>query len=105
MGDQPDDLLLKRWLHAHEEDTSTESVYRPANFAFKPSRGRRGFEFRPDHSCAYLGIAAQDGVAEQRCTWALEKAPELRAVLSFEGGRRDVLDIVSIDKDRLVIRK
>ncbi|MGH7787511.1 MAG: hypothetical protein ACRERC_11630, partial [Candidatus Binatia bacterium] len=37
-------LLQRRWVHAHEDDTATTTVYRPADYDLPPSRGRRSFE-------------------------------------------------------------
>jgi hypothetical protein len=36
------------WLHSHEEDTGSATVYRPAGHPFPPSRGRSAVEIRPD---------------------------------------------------------
>jgi len=96
--------LLRRWLHSHEEDTATERVYRPADYAFPPSRGRTGFELKPGGEAVRVGIAARDGSAERNGTWSLEKGPE--PTLTVEaGGQSEQLRIVSVDDDRLVVRK
>jgi hypothetical protein len=39
--------LAQAWVHSHEEDTATTTVYRPAGFPFPPSRGRKGFHLQP----------------------------------------------------------
>jgi hypothetical protein len=49
--------LLVRWMHSHEEDTDATEIYRPAEYAFPPARGRIGYEFIPDGQAIYLGIA------------------------------------------------
>ena len=41
-------ILCQKWIHSHEEDTESESVYRPVAFAFPPSRGREEIDLRPD---------------------------------------------------------
>ena len=53
--------LYQHWVHSYEEDTESEMVYRPAAFAFPPSRGRTGFEFSPGGACTVIGIAPTDG--------------------------------------------
>jgi hypothetical protein len=99
-------LLVGTWLHAHEEDTGTEAVYRPADFEFPPARGRRGYEFRPDHTGAYIGIAARDGAARTSCKWRLrKKRGGVEVELTFDDGRKEVLRVASLDKKRLVLRK
>jgi hypothetical protein len=99
-------ILARTWLHAHEEDTATEAVYRPDDFDFPPARGRRGYEFRPNHTGAYIGIAARDGAARTSCKWRLRKKGKgLEIELTFDDGRKEVLRVVSLDKERLVLRK
>jgi hypothetical protein len=98
-------LLTGRWLHAHEEDTPTHSVYRPEGFSFAPARGRRGFELRPDGTCTWIGIAAEDGPATSSCTWEFAGGKEPRAIVHFGEGKTEVLRIVSVDKGKLVVNK
>src|SRR5437667_6338660 len=38
--------ILGRWMHSHEEDMQGVMAFRPKDFSFPPSRGRRGFDFR-----------------------------------------------------------
>jgi hypothetical protein len=93
------------WRHSREEDTETESVYRPDSYDFPPARGRTGYEFRADHSCDYLGISPRDGSARQQCKWQLRGGTHPEIVVTFPDGREDVLPIVSLDTERLVVRK
>ena len=97
-------LLTRRWLHSHEEDTAEETVYRPADYPFPPSRGRMGFELRPDGTLVRIGIAARDGVTAQPGHWSVSEgdSPEL-ALRS--GGSEEVLRVKAVDADRLTIRK
>lgn len=96
--------LVGTWRHSHEEDTETEAVYRPDSFDFPPSRGRTGFTFRADHSCTYIGIAARDGSTREACTWELRQGAHPRVVVKLQG-REEVLPVVSVDSERLVVRK
>ena len=40
--------LFKHWIHSQEDEDNKAniSVFRPSNFRFPPSRGRRGFEIK-----------------------------------------------------------
>lgn len=108
VGAMDEDLtqhLFERWLHSHEEDTDTESIYRPSRFRFPPSRGRTGFELKPDGSCVYIGIGASDGMAQEACTWALEENDDTIILLKFQSGERHMLRVLSVDSEQLVIRK
>jgi len=91
-------------MHSHEEDTPTERVYRPASFSFPPSRGRTGFDLQPDHTCTRIGIAARDGSTEEPCAWELKEDGEKQIILKLSSGDL-VLRLVSVDRDRLVVRK
>jgi hypothetical protein len=105
MTDDARRLLTGRWLHSHEEDTPTQSVYRPEGFSFAPARGRRGFELHADGSCTWIGIAPQDGSAESPCTWEFAGGKEPRAILHMAPGKSEVMRIASIDKGKLVVHK
>ncbi len=103
MKDVTTDLLQKRWLHSHEEDSATDTVYRPASFAFPPSRGRAGFDLKPNQSFVEIGIAPTDGPQESSGTWKLQD-DHLQLEPSSSASPR-TLQIVSADADRLVVRK
>ena len=98
-------FLCKRWLHSYEENTVDEMVFRPASFNFPPARGRTGFELRPDQSLIEIGIGPTDRVEENPGKWKLERGNQL---LFYSQSSRDptqVMQIVSVDEDRLVIKK
>ena len=98
------DLLQKRWLHSHEEDSDTEMVFRPASFKFPPSRGRAGFDLKPNSSFIEIGIAPADGPQESKGTWQLlDNKLELYKPSSSTPAR--TMQIVSADKNRLVVKK
>ncbi len=65
------DLLCRRWIHSHEEDTETEMVFRPATFPFPRSRGRISFELRPDGTLVEQGMGPTDRRTEATGRWAL----------------------------------
>ena len=96
--------LCQCWVHSYEEDTDTESVYRPASFAFPPARGRTGFELRPDKSCKRVGIAAADGSEIIDGTWEIEGGDTLRIRINWKDTSQ-VLSVASLNHDRLAIRK
>lgn len=73
--------LVGAWMHSHEEDPSDGSgleVYRPSDWPFGPSRGRRGFELRSDSTASLLQIAASDGTVPRTGQWSLEPDNILR---------------------------
>jgi hypothetical protein len=98
------EVLARRWLHSHEEDTETERVYRPASYAFPPSRGRSGFELKPDGTCVDIGIAAIDGPAESAGHWEMNADGAISIRSAETGGATHRLTIVSATPERLVVK-
>jgi hypothetical protein len=95
-------VLQKHWRHAHEEDSDAEMIFRPASYAFGPSRGRAGFDLRPDGSYAESAPGPADAPNETEGTWEL-RGDELK--LRAGDGSTRVLQIASAEPDRLVIKK
>ena len=91
-------------MHAHEEDSETEIVYRPAGWALPPSRGRSGFDLHADGSLVRIRPGAADRPEESRGRWRLEGD---RLVLEEAAGTgaTQKLVIVSATRNRLVLRR
>ncbi|HTU61098.1 MAG TPA: hypothetical protein VMF89_21740 [Polyangiales bacterium] len=101
--DQLERALVGTWRHAHEEDSSTQTVYRSASVKLPPARGRTGFELRADHTGVWIGIAARDGASESSCTWQLKAgAPPLLVLTPVRGAPR-TFAVIAIEQDRLVV--
>jgi hypothetical protein len=99
------DALSQHWVHSHEEDTNTEIVFRPATYNFPRSRGRRSFELKADGSLGEGGIAPDDRRQETQGTWKLQDSDTLVFYTQSASQPSRVMQIVSVDKDRLVIKK
>ena len=99
------ELLHQRWVHAPEEDTPTEAVYRPASHNLPRSRGRTGFELRPDGAVTIVGIGPTDIPEKMAGTWELEEGdvPTVRIRLNI--GETQQLPVLLLDSGRLVVRK
>ena len=95
-------VLMRRWLHSHEEDADAAKVYRPDDYPFPPARGRMGFELKPDGSLLEIGIGATDRPTETTGRWTL-KGTELSFSGGIAGHRR--LRIVTVTRDKLVVRE
>jgi hypothetical protein len=79
-------------------------VYRPSDYAFPRSRGRRGFEIRTDGTFIRHGIGPADGPEEVRGRWRAG-APDHIAV-EYEGRRGgEELVIVSCEPKLLRLRR
>jgi hypothetical protein len=97
--------LHQPWVHAHEEDTPTEAVYRPAGYPLPRSRGRAGFELRPDGTLRHVGVGPADVPQETAGSWVLEEGDVPRLRIRLQTGETQELPILSVEQDRLVVRK
>ena len=94
--------LAQAWLHSHEEDTATTTVYRPAKYPFPPSRGRKGFHLQPDGTLTARKPGPTDQTVTSAGTWKLEGE---QLELSPQGSGAQTLCIESVEPDRLVVQK
>lgn len=97
-------VLARTWVHAHEEDSETEIVYRPADWALPPSRGRSGFELHADGRLVRIHPGPTDRPEEVPGRWRLE-ADELVLEDTPGSGASRSLRIVSATRNRLVLRR
>ena len=96
-------LLHGRWLHAHEEDASDESVFRPASYPMPPARGRTGYEFLSDGTVVVIGPGPTDRTVKRDGTWSIDANKQL--TIRLPGHADQVLEISTLDPDRLVVKK
>jgi hypothetical protein len=98
------DQVSGRWVHAHEEDTDDEMVFRPAGTDLPPSRGRMALALRTDGTFAETGLGAADVPEEAAGTWVVEGDTITLSDGATQGVPR-VMEVVTADEQRLVIRK
>ena len=97
------ELLQRRWVHAHEEDTDDEMVFRPADHPFPPSRGRMALELRADGTYVESSPGPVDVPEAHTGAWSLED-DVLR--LSGEGeGISQEWRVAEVRPDRLIVRR
>jgi hypothetical protein len=92
--------IERNWVHSHEEDTPTEKVFRPADYAFPLSRGRDAFDLRPDGTVEESGPGPADAAEHRQGEWRVDGDLLVLRV----GDEVQTLQIVSVDDDRLVVR-
>ena len=102
MTPPPPKELLQRWLHSHEEDRGAQQTFRPASFAFPPSRGRRGFELQAGGRMIDLGIAAADGTNVRPGSWSYAGNT---LTLHVDGATPERYTVVSLAQDQLVLER
>jgi len=91
------------WLHAHEEDGPGQMVFRPSTQQLPPARGRDGYEFHPDGKLSAIGSGPTDRSTTAEGGWSLD--PHGRITIRMPGQPDQVLEVISVDKDRLVVKK
>ena len=104
MDEVASETLYQHWRHSHEEDTPTQSVFRPATYDFPRARGRFSFELKPDGTAVFHGIGPTDRPQVARGVWKRE-GYRLALYTNRVGEPDQVLEIVSISPDRLVVRR
>jgi hypothetical protein len=97
-------LLHGQWVHAHEEDSPTERVYRPAGFPLPPARGRSGLQFDKDGTFKRIGIGATDISNVQVGVWQIDrtKAGSVRVEVD---GEPQTLEIKDLEQERMTIKR
>jgi hypothetical protein len=93
-----------RWVHAQEEDTEEEMVFRPVGTDLPPARGRTAFELRADGTFAETGLGAADVPEKATGSWTLEGDTITLSEGATQGVPRQ-MEVVTADEERLVIRK
>ncbi|MCX6243649.1 MAG: hypothetical protein NTU98_02995 [Bacteroidetes bacterium] len=100
-----EELLHQTWVHSHEEDTETEMVFRPSSYRFPPSRGRKSFELKAGGSLLQTGPGPADVPQQRQGTWQLINDTELAFFFEPATEPQLVMQIVSVEKNRLVVRR
>ena len=96
-------VLCQEWIHSSEEDTETESVFRPADYDFPLTRQpRESFRLASDGISTKSKASPADCLEETQGEWKLANN-----VISFSDRRGPTHKrvIISIDARKLVFRK
>jgi len=98
--------LHGKWIHSHEEDTADQMVFRPASYAFPPSRGRVSFELGADGHLQQTGIAPDDRRGITGGSWKLEEGNRLAFYTGAgEAKPRKILVIEGVGPDKMLVKK
>jgi len=97
-------LLHGQWVHAREEDTATEQVYRPSGFPLPPSRGRSGLQFNEDGTFKRIGIGATDISNVKEGAWRIDRTNADRVQVEVDGEHQS-LEIQDLKHDRMTLRR
>jgi len=98
-----EELLHRNWLHSHEEDTPGKKVFRPDSYSLPPSRGRNGYDFHAGGSVTRLAPGPTDRRTTRQGTWSVDA--QGRVTIRIPGQSDEVLEIDTLDADRLIVKK
>src|SRR5215210_824278 len=93
--------LLGHWCHSHEEGGAGRMVLRPADYAFPPSRGRRGITLKEGGAAETQYPGPTDRTARAEGHWSLEGK---RLTIDAHGWSGSY-EIESADKDMIVLHQ
>jgi len=79
-------------------------VFRPSTFNFPRSRGRKGFDLKPDGTLIEIGIGPTDRPSGMPGMWRYEKN-KIMFHRGAESTPSRVMQIASLNADRLVITR
>jgi hypothetical protein len=97
--------LTRRWVHAHEEDSSDTLVFRPDSYKFPPSRGRRSFDLQADGALIDHRIGPDDRPRQEAGSWRLTDTNDLEFLPSEPGKRSTLMQVLEVSPDKLVIQR
>ena len=96
-----DTLLLKRWVHSHEEDKGDRIVYRTSEFAFPPARGRTGMTLASNGHAEFEGPGPVDRGVKTSGSWVLEG----NLLTISAPGWSKAFEVESVAENMLIVRR
>ena len=106
VGETLSGCLIGSWIHSWEEDTAETIVFRPADYAFAPSRGRDGYEFQSGGILVYHGFGPADEPITSVGEWGWHSGDEIHLVVNDPQGAYidETLRILSCDAETLQVK-
>lgn len=96
--------IFKHWIHSREEDMGDVRVYRPSDYQFPPSRGREGFEIKPNGQFIRYGIGSTDKPQKKMGTWKAQGENQIRVFFDAQRQTSYTMQILSCDESVLKVR-
>ena len=103
------DMITTKWWNSYEDETdpNTEKCYRPSTYEFPRSRGRKGFEFKPNGTFDYNYPGPTDAPTTDTGRWI--RLSDTRIKVKFDEPRPGIVDefiveIISINDEMLKIK-
>lgn len=104
--EQLPDEIFKHWIYSHQDKDHrpSVSVFRPSDYNFPPSRGRRGFEIRRNGQFILYEIGPDDRPVKKVGEFKVEGSNKIN--IYFEGKKESAfsLGIVSFEDNNNLLR-
>ncbi|MGB5090944.1 MAG: hypothetical protein WBN72_08385 [Nitrososphaeraceae archaeon] len=102
--DQLPPEIFKHWIESREDRdiTPNVSVYRPSDYKFPPSRGRRGFEIKKNGEFILHEIGSTDRPVRLAGNFSVEAPDKIK--VHYIGSSAFTLRIVAIEDNGNILR-
>ncbi len=97
--------LFQHWTHSYEDDTDGVRIYRPANYAFPPSRGREGFEIAKDGAYVRHAIGPDDRPQKMEGVWKMKGKNKFLISIPKMETKPFEMKIISVEKGMLKMER
>jgi hypothetical protein len=97
------DTFYQEWIHAHEESSGNQMVFRSIDHQLPPARGRIGLELRKGGDVIYTGIGPADIPEKSNGKWKLKGKDKL--ILTLDDQSSHNFKIIELRSDKLTVQK
>lgn len=99
--------IFKHWIYSHqdnEDQRPSVSVFRPSDYKFPPSRGRRGFEIRRNGQFILYEIGPDDRPVKRVGEFKVEAPNKIKVYFEDKKESAFSLGIVSLEENNNLLR-
>jgi hypothetical protein len=105
-AEQLPDAIYKHWIYSNQDKDHrpSVSVFRPSDYNFPPSRGRRGFEIRRNGEFILYEIGPDDRPVKKVGEFKVEGANKIKVYFEDKNKSAFSLGIVSLEENNSLLR-
>lgn len=98
--------MYKHWIHSNQDKDHrpSVSVFRPSDYNFPPSRGRRGFEIRRNGEFILYEIGPDDRPIKKVGEFKVESPNKIKVYFEDKNKSAFSLRIVSLEENNSLLR-
>lgn len=101
----PPPEIIGIWLHSHEEDTESTTIFRPRHYNFPRTRWRDALELIPDGTCIWHGSGPDDRGQAIPGRWEDLENGRAQITIPTPGGQPSRRRIQTWAPDKLILEK